>query len=85
MRIFGSLALLAIIGAWGFALSSAPASAAVVCSGEVCWHTHESYDYPPNARVIVHPDDWRWKSDEHFSWKEHEGRGYWHGGDWDTF
>jgi hypothetical protein len=41
----------------------------------------KSYDYPPDARVVADPDNWRWKSDEQFSWKEHEGCGYWHDGD----
>jgi hypothetical protein len=42
------------------AASAVSASAAIVCAGPVCWHTHETYDYPPDARVVVHPDDWRW-------------------------
>jgi len=64
------------------ALSAASASADVVCSGNVCWHTHETYTYPPEARIIVHPDSWRWGPREHFSWREHEGRGYWRGEEW---
>lgn len=46
------------------ALFFTSASAAVVCVGPVCWHSHETYDYPPDARVVVHPDDWRWGSNE---------------------
>jgi hypothetical protein len=64
------------------AMSAVSASAAIVCSGNVCWHTHETYSYPPEARIIVHPDSWRWGPSEHFSWREHEGRGYWRGDDW---
>ncbi len=64
------------------AVSAVSASAAIVCSGNVCWHTHETYTYPPAARVIVHPDSWRWGPSERFSWREHEGRGYWRGDDW---
>jgi hypothetical protein len=64
------------------ALSVVNASATIVCTGTVCWHTHSAYDYPPDARVIVHPDDWRWGPSEHFSWREHEGRGYWHSDRW---
>ena len=61
----------------GIFLASAPnASAAVACVGPVCWHSHERYEYPPDANVTVHPDDWRWGKDEHYSWREHEGRGY---------
>jgi len=64
------------------AISAANASAAIVCSGHACWHTHETFDYPPGARVVVHPDDWRWGAHERFVWREHEGRGYWRGGRW---
>lgn len=64
------------------ALFFTSASAAVVCVGPVCWHSHETYDYPPDARVVVHPDDWRWESNEKYTWREHEGRGYWRGDKW---
>jgi hypothetical protein len=64
------------------AISAVNASAAVVCVGPVCWHTHETYEYPPDAHVVVHPDDWRWGRDEHYTWREHEGRGYWRGDHW---
>jgi hypothetical protein len=64
------------------ALSAATASAAIVCSGRVCWHTQEAYEYPAGARVVVHPDDWRWGPREHYAWREHEGRGYWRGSRW---
>ena len=64
------------------AISAASASAAIVCNGSVCWHTHEAYEYPPAAGVVVHPDDWRWGPHERFTWREHEGRGYWQGGHW---
>jgi len=78
-----SKTLFAAAVAAGFAaFSGVNASAAVVCTGPVCWHTHEAYDYPPDARVVVHPDDWRWGAKENYSWREHEGRGYWHGDRW---
>jgi hypothetical protein len=72
----------AALGAGILAFSAISASAAIVCSGSVCWHTHEAYEYPPDAGVIVHPDDWRWGAGERFSWREHEGRGYWRGERW---
>jgi hypothetical protein len=72
----------AAIGAGVLTLSVMSASAAIVCSGRACWHTHESYDYPTGAHVVVHPDDWRWGPRAHFSWREHEGRGYWRGSRW---
>ena len=72
----------AAMGAGVLVFSVVSASAAIVCTGNVCWHAHESYDYPADARVIVHPDDWRWGPGEHFAWREHEGRGYWRGERW---
>jgi hypothetical protein len=86
----GSLAMTSIskallgaaMGAGALAFSVVSAPAAVVCTGFVCWHTHEVYEYPPDARVVVHPDDWRWGSGERFTWREHEGRGYWRGERW---
>jgi hypothetical protein len=74
--------LAAAIGASALVLSMASASAAIVCSGRVCWHTHGDFDYPADARVIVHPDDWHWGRGERFAFREHEGRGYWRGGHW---
>ncbi len=82
MTILSKTLLGATAGVGLLALSAASASAAIVCSGNVCWHTHESYTYPPEAHVIVHPDGWRWGPRERFSWREHEGRGYWRRGDW---
>jgi hypothetical protein len=74
--------LCAAMGAGLLAVSAATASAAIVCSGRACWHTTETYDYPPTAHVIVHPDDWRWGPKEHFTFREHEGRGFWRGSRW---
>jgi hypothetical protein len=68
------------IGAAGFCVFSTMASAAVVCSGNVCWHTHERYEYPPEARIVVHDDDWKVGPDVKI--REHEGRGYWRGDTW---
>lgn len=70
----------ALAGGGVLALSALNAAAAIVCSGNVCWHTHESYEYPPAARVIVHPDDWH--AGPGITFREHEGRGYWSGGRW---
>jgi hypothetical protein len=39
-------------------------------------------EYPAGVRVHIHPDDWKWKDHEHYRWREHAGRGYWHGGAW---
>jgi hypothetical protein len=61
------------------------ASADIACSGGVCWHVTEKYEFPGRARVIVHPDDWRAGPREHFVFREHEGRGYWRGRGWTPF
>jgi hypothetical protein len=32
--------------------------------------------------MIIHDDDWRWGPSERFTFREHEGRGYWKGDSW---
>jgi hypothetical protein len=64
---------------------AAPASAAIVCSGDACWHVHGTYHYPPNVGIVVHSDHWRWGPHDHYVWHEHRGRGYWRNGVWVTF
>jgi len=71
----------AIIGAGILAGSSISASAAIACTGNVCWHSHESV-FPPDAGVVIHRDDWRWGPRDHYVFREHEGRGYWRGDRW---
>jgi hypothetical protein len=85
MTLLKKSLLAASTGAAVLTLSAACASAAVVCAGPVCWHTHERYEYPPSARVVVHDDDWKWKKHEKYRWREHEGRGYWRGDHWVEF
>jgi hypothetical protein len=70
------------IGAGLLALSTISASAAIACSGNVCWHTTERYSYPAESRVIIHDDDWRWGPSEKFTFREHPGRGYWREDRW---
>jgi hypothetical protein len=82
MQSLSKTVLGATMGASLLALSAASASAAIVCSGDVCWHSREIYRYPGEAHVIVHPDDWRWGPTERYTWREHEGRGYWRGETW---
>jgi hypothetical protein len=72
----------AAIGAGLLATSTMGASAAIACSGNVCWHTHETFTYPPDARVVIHEDNWRWGPKDRYVFREHEGRGYWHGDRW---
>jgi hypothetical protein len=62
-------------------------SSAVVCdqAGTTCWHSVERYDYPPNANVVVHPYDWQGDNGANYAWREHTGRGYWLGDQWQPF
>ena len=76
--------LLGAAAATGFiAVSTMGASAAIICNENVCWHTTERYTYPPEARVTIHEDTW--KPTEKFTFREHEGRGYWRGDTWTTW
>jgi hypothetical protein len=68
------------IGAAALALSAASASAAIACSGDVCWHVKERYNYPPESKVIIREDSW--KPGPTIKFREHEGRGYWKGDSW---
>lgn len=72
----------ALLSAGILAFSGASASAAIVCRGYVCWHAHEFYEYPPEAHVIIRPDNWSWGPHERYIWREREGRGYWRGDEW---
>lgn len=65
------------------AIASVGASAAIVCKGDVCWHAHERYAYPPFAGIVVHEDTWR--AGPRIRFREHEGRGYWNGNTWKTW
>jgi hypothetical protein len=85
MTAFRKVLLGTALATTALAICAATASAAVVCRGSLCWHTHERYDYPPSARVVVHDDGWHWGRRDHFRWREHEGRGYWEGRRWTDF
>jgi len=74
------------LGLGATALSGGVSLAAVACNDDGdCWRSKEIYSYPTEGHVVVQPDDWTWKSDEHYKWHEHEGRGYWGNGEWKTF
>ena len=62
-------------------------SSAIVCdqAGTTCWHSVERYDYPPDANVVVHPYDWQVDNGANLAWREHTGRGYWRGDQWEAF
>jgi hypothetical protein len=83
--MFSKILSAAAIGAAVVMASASGASAAIVCQGHTCWHTHEAYDFPHEAGIVVHEDNWRAGPREKFNFREHEGRGYWHGGKWVTW
>jgi hypothetical protein len=82
VNMIGKILSAAAIGAVVVVTSTFSASAAIVCQGNTCWHTHEAYDFPHEAGVVVHEDNWHWGPHEKFMFREHEGRGYWRGGKW---
>jgi hypothetical protein len=76
----------AVLSLSAVAFTATAASAEIVCNGEnVCWHVHHPYAYHPEWGVSVHPNHWRWGATEHYTWREHRGRGYWRNGVWVTF
>jgi hypothetical protein len=85
MRSLNKTILGAAVAACAVAGSVSGTSAMIACNGNICWHTHESYLYPPGTHVIVHPDGWQWGPDERYVWREHDGQGYWRGDDWVEF
>jgi len=76
------LVLASAVAAAALVASVQSSQAAIACSGAVCWHTGERYEYPGQSGVIVHPDDWRWGPHEKYAWREHGGRGYWRDDNW---
>ena len=86
MKMIMALGVAASFVAGSLTLTTTTASAAIVCNTDGdCWHTAQVYEYKPEFNLLVHPDDWKWKEGERHAWREHEGRGYWHGGDWKEF
>ena len=81
MKLLSKTLACAAAGTGFLAISAVSASAAIVCTGNVCWHTHER-SFPPEAHVVVHDDNWRWRPEEKYTFREHEGRGYWRGDNW---
>jgi hypothetical protein len=85
MKSLSKTVLAAATVAGALAFSALNASAAIVCNKHYCWHVTDVLEYPVEAGVIVHPDDWRWGPHEHFAFREHVGRGYWVGARWKTW
>ncbi len=82
MKLLSAVAM-GVLSAGILGGSAVTASAAIVCSGNTCWHTHERYTYPRDSGVVIHEDNWR--AGPGIKFHEHEGRGYWHGDRWETF
>ena len=76
--------LIAAVGV--LALTASGASAAVVCNDEGdCWKVKDKYEYPPEVRLHVYDDDWKWEGDK-YRWRDPgAGRGYYRGGVWIGF
>jgi hypothetical protein len=86
MKTFLKIAAGAALGAGMLALTAGTASAAVACNENgSCWHVRNHYAYPPEARIVIHPEGWKWGAREHYTWREHTGRGYWRNGVWIRF
>jgi hypothetical protein len=62
-------------------------SSAIICdqAGTTCWHSVDQYDYPSGANVVVHPYNWQADNGANYAWREHPGRGYWQGDQWQPF
>jgi hypothetical protein len=71
-------------GAVVLAMTAGTASAEVVCNHEGdCWRVRGSARYEPGLNLRIHPDNWRWRSNEHYRWREHGGNhGYYRNGAW---
>ena len=74
-------------GAGALALSATVAAADVVCNEEGdCWRVREKYEYKPEFRLKVYPDNWRWEESDkaRYRWRDapSEKRGYWRQGVW---
>ncbi len=86
MKAFAKWAAAAALAGVTLALTATSASALIACNAEgQCWHVRHHWVYRPEFGIVIHPDNWRWRRDEHYEWREHPGRGYWRGGVWVSF
>jgi hypothetical protein len=74
----------AAAGAVLLAFSAVSASAAYVCTGNVCWMAKEKYDYPADAKVVVREESWKPSADITIR-EARPGRGYYVGSEWRTW
>ncbi|MBV8790619.1 MAG: hypothetical protein JO237_01050, partial [Pseudolabrys sp.] len=80
MSLLKKVCLAGGLGGAAALIQATTVSAAIVCTGTVCWHTKERYEYPAESKVIVHEDTW--KPEAKVEFREHEGRGYWRDKAW---
>ena len=86
MKIIGKVTFTVLLSASALTMVATNASARIVCNEDGdCWHAKTDYEYQPAFGLSVHPNDWKWKEGEKHAWREHEGKGYWHGGSWKEF
>jgi len=86
MTTLTKLTAAALVTGSALTFMTTAASAEIVCNAEgECWHVHHHYEYKPEFGLTVHEDNWHWGADEHYRWREHHGRGYWHNGVWIEF
>jgi hypothetical protein len=69
------------------ALSATSVSAKIVCNDDGdCWHVKKYREYPPDVKLRVYEDDWKWSDadSKRYRWREpgHDRHGYWRGGVW---
>jgi hypothetical protein len=86
MKRVSKIAAAAMLSLGVLTVGVTTASAAIVCNAEgACWHVRRPYAYRPEFGVVVRPDNWRWGPGDHYTWREHAGRGYWRNGAWIRF
>lgn len=78
-----------LLAACGIALSGSIASAEIVCNEDGdCWGVKQRYEYNPEFKLRVQPNDWKWSDAEkdRYRWREvpagKSERGYWRQGVW---
>ena len=76
-----------LVGAGALVLSGTVASAEVVCNEDGdCWRVRECYEYKPELRLKMYPDNWRWEERDNarYRWRDapSDRRGYWRQGVW---
>ena len=76
-----------LVGAGALVLSGTVAAAEVVCNEDGdCWRVRERYEYKPELRLKMYPDNWRWEERDNarYRWRDapSDRRGYWRQGVW---